>query len=66
MEISKVINNTAALNNRAAKQLAEGDSDGTVNTMIELRELVDEPIEVDGTPEDEMAGLKCGACGHEL
>ncbi len=52
MEIGKVINDTAMLNNFAAKQLAEGNPDGAIDTMMDLRELVNEPIEVgDGAPE---------------
>ena len=66
MELGKAINDSALLVNKAAKQVAEGDSDGAINTLLDLRKLVGEPIEVSNSDGSEMPVPKCDSCGQDL
>lgn len=66
MELGKVINDSAVLINKAAKQLGKGDSNEAMSSMLDLRALVDDPIEIDGSDGGKMPNPKCESCGQDL
>ena len=62
MEIGQAITEASKMINQAARELGEENTEGALSSMLELRDLMDGPIECEPDKEPGADGI-CPSCG---